>query len=118
MAITIFPPPKRINIKANFARQVLNLSYNLYYALPRFTIFLHRPHPYHKFFNLSQKIVKDLLLRPKPLPVLFISFERGFILAIIAICLWLSILSPLDIIQFFSLPMNSRKMELWTLLVR
>ena len=43
------------------------------------------------FFNLSQKIVKDLLLRPKPLPVLFISFERGFILAIIAICLWLSI---------------------------
>ena len=70
------------------------------------------------FFNLSQKIVKDLLLRPKPLPVLFISFERGFILAIIAICLWLSILSPLDIIQFFSLPMNSRKMELWTLLVR
>ena len=70
------------------------------------------------FFILSQKIVKDLLLRPKPLPVLFISFERGFILAIIAICLWLSILSPLDIIQFFSLPMNSRKMELWTLLVR
>ena len=69
-------------------------------------------------FNLSQKIVEDLLLRPKPLSVLFISFERGFILAIIAICLWLSILSPLDIIQFFSLPMNSRKMELWTLLVR